>query len=113
MQEFIMFMMTFTLLLIIYHVFVIRKAKKGNFEKLPTEVNYIKIKYNVRIDKSNYKKILNMVAIISSFDVALIVTVSQMFESFLLQILTIIVLSPLVFGLTYHLVGKNYQKEGK
>ena len=112
MEELVLFMMAFLLLLIIYHLFVIKKAKKGDFSKFPTEVNYLKLKYKINVDKSNYKKILRRVAIVSSFDIALIVTIIMMVNHFLLQILAIIVVSPIIFVVSYHLLGKLLQKEG-
>ena len=113
MEELVLFFMSFVVIFIIYQVFVIRKSKKGNFDKLPTEVIYIKKKYDINVDKSNYMKILNMVALVSAFDISLVVSISFLVNNFLLRMLVIIILSPLLFIITYHLVGKHFKMEGK
>ena len=112
MEELVLFMMSYLFVFIIYHFFVIKKAKKGDFTKFPTEINYLKLKYKINVDKSNYKKILKRVAMVSSFDIALIVTIMMLMNHFLLQILVIIIASPIVFIVSYHILGKLLQKEG-
>ena len=113
MEEIVLFFMAFIVVLVLYHLFVIKKAKKGDLDKLPTEVMYIKHKYNLHVDKSNYKKILNTVAIVSSFDIALIVSLTLLVNNFFLQLLVIIISSPIIFLISYHLVGKNFSVEDK
>ena len=59
-EELILFIMTFLLVFIVYEIFIVRKSKKDKRRKKPIEVNYLINKYNLDIDKLNYKKLLNL-----------------------------------------------------
>ena len=63
-EELILFIMTFLLVFIVYEIFIVRKSKKDKRRKKPIEVNYLINKYNLDIDKLNYKKLLNNKGII-------------------------------------------------
>ena len=55
-NELILFILTFLLVFIIYELFLVRKAKKDKRRKKPVEVNYLIGKYNLNLDKLNYKR---------------------------------------------------------
>ena len=112
MEELVLFIMTFLLVYIFYQMFIIKSAKRRNSKKRPAEVNYLIYKYNIDIKKLNYKKFLNVVAITSSLDISLIVSIVSIIKSTLIEILLALVIVIPLFLLSYHLVGKYYIKKG-
>ena len=84
-DELILFIMTFLLVFIIYELFLVRKAKKDKRRKKPIEVNYLIGKYNLDINKLNYRRL-------------------QLLVGFVLIMFLIIV--------SYDIVGRIYKKKG-
>lgn len=114
-EELVLFLMCFVLVLIIYEIFVVKKAKKNadsKDKKYPVEVKLLIDKYNLDMKKINYNQLLQIVAIVSSFDIALIVSAVMIFEGYLLQLIgSIVIVIPVVL-VSYHLVGLFYKKKG-
>ncbi len=111
-EELILFIMTFLLVFIIYELFLVRKCKKDKRRKKPIEVNYLIGKYNLDLDKLNYKRLLNIISAVSAFDISLVVTLISILDSFYLQLLIGFVLIMLLILVSYDIVGKIYKKKG-
>lgn len=121
MQDFILFLMSFLLIFIIYQVFIVKKYKniysgKKKYKNLskvhPVEIMYLCNKYNLDLEKIKYNQLLQIVAIVSSFDIALSVSVILLFNNFILEIISGF-LSVIVFILiSYHLVYLFYKRKG-
>lgn len=111
-EELILFIMTFLLVFIIYELFLVRKCKKDKRRKKPIEVNYLIGKYNLDLDKLNYKRLLNIISAVSAFDISLVVTLISILDSFYLQLLIGFVLIMLLILVSYDIVGRIYKKKG-
>ena len=111
-DELILFIMTFLLVVIIYELFLVRKAKKDKRRKKPIEVNYLIGKYNLDINKLNYRRLLNIISVVSAFDISLVVTIVSLFNNFLFQLLVGFVLIMLLIIVSYDIVGRIYKKKG-
>ena len=111
-DELVLFIMTFLLIYIIYELFLVRKAKKDKRRKKPVEVNYLIGKYNLDINKLNYKRLLNIISAVSAFDISLVVTIVSLLDSFYLQLLIGFVLIMLLILVSYDIVGRIYKKKG-
>ena len=122
MQEFILFAMCFCFVLLIYEIFIVTpaqrrknsksKKKQKSVKKDPVEVRYLTTRYHLDLDKISYPQLLQIVALVSSFDIALIVTLIMLVDNYLFQLLLAIVLSIPIILVSYHIVGKFYQKKG-
>lgn len=112
MQEVILFILCFLLVLFIYEIFIVRREKKNNSFKKPMEVRYLVNRYKVDLDKANYKQMLQIISLTSSFDIALIVSFSNIFDSYAIQLLVALVSSIPVILISYHFVGNFYKKKG-
>lgn len=116
MQEVILFIMSFIFILIIYEIFIVSKAKKNEKKKKdnkqPMEVKYLVAKYKFDLKKIDYHKLLHVCAVVSSFDMALIVTLAMLVENALLQLLIVVVLVVPVILISYHLIYLVYKKKG-
>ena len=110
MQELILFIFSFIVVFVLYQVFVVRRTKKK--KKEPFEVSYLVTKYNLDIKKVNYKKLLRVISLVSSFDIALIVTMVALIENFILEILVGFIGALIIIFVSYHLVYLIYKKKG-
>lgn len=113
MEEIVLFIFCYIFTLLIYEIFVVKKAKKiKNIEKMPTEVKYLVSKYKIDIKKVNYNQLLQIVALVSSLDITLVVSVLTLVENFFISILISIVLVVVTIFISYHFVGNFYRKKG-
>ena len=65
-----------------------------------------------KVKKLNYKNLLRIIALVSSLDISLIVTIAFLFESYLLELLIILVLIIPTIIISYSFVGNYYVKKG-
>ena len=112
MEQIILFIMTYIVVFFIYQVFIVSKAKRRNSKKRPMEVNYLIKKYNIDINKLNYKNLLMTISLVSSLDISIIVTVALLFDNYLLQVIFIFLLVIPVIMISYSFIGKYYKKRG-
>ena len=117
MEEIILFLLNFLLVLVIYELFVVRKYriddKKSKIkEKEPFEIQYLIKRYHLDMGKVSYNQLLQLVALVSSFDIALIVSIIIRLDSFLLILLVGILLTFVVIVVSYYFIYLFYKKKG-
>jgi membrane-associated HD superfamily phosphohydrolase len=113
MQEIILFLLTYLFVLILYELFIVRRAKsKKKTKKDPIEVTYLVRKYHLDMKKVNYNQLLQIIALTSSFDIALIVSIIVLLKNFILEILVGFIATLVIIMLSYHLVYLFYKKKG-
>lgn len=116
MQELVLFLLSYIFVFIIYEIFIVARAKKNEKKKKdnkqPMEVKYLVNKYKFNLKKISYHKLLHVVAAVSSFDIAFIVSLSLLTNNFILQMVIILVLVVPVILVSYHLVYLVYKKKG-
>lgn len=109
-QELIFFVFSFIVVFILYQLFIVRRAKKKG--KNPIEVTYLISKYKLDIDKVNYKKLLRVISLVSSFDIALVVAIMVLCRNFILEIIVGFVTMLITIFISYHLVYLVYKRGG-
>lgn len=103
------FLMMFVLINLFYFLFIIKKALKDK-KKQPVEIKYLINLYKLDINKLDYKKLLRLISLATSFVIALgLCLVSEQGNLVRQIILTVIIILPFMF-ITYHIIGKVYQK---
>lgn len=112
MKFFINFILVFLFLYILYYFLFVRKARK-NKKKIPVEVQYLILKYQIDLSKVKYKKFMNSIALVESFDIALIASAIFYVHGLLLQLFVGLCLVFPVIILSFMLLGKYYQKVTK
>ena len=116
MEDVVLFLLTFLFVLIIYRDFIAipkkRKKKKKKKYKDPVEVVYLVNKYKLDLKRVKYNQLLWVVSIVSSFDIALIVTVIVSIKNFILEIVVGFVFMIAIIVVSYHLVYLFYKKKG-
>ena len=112
-----LFIMIFIIVLLIYELIFnkYKENKKKKRKKLknayPLEVLIMSSFYKIDIDKVNYNKFLNVLASVSSFDIALIVSIVSLVDNGILEILLALVLVLPIIFLSYYIVSLFYRKK--
>lgn len=108
------FIVTFILVFIFYYFALIRNYKSLKKNKVPTEVNIILRYHDIKLDKINYKKMLIMLSCVTSFIIALILTVVYKFtnSNVLIVVITVLVSLPIAL-VAYDFIGKYFEKQSK
>lgn len=118
MEELLIFIFTFLIVFTVYLIFIYipnkrRNAKKINLEKQPMEIKLLVNMYKIDLKKANYNRLLMLICFISSIDIALIVSLVMMVNSFLLEIFIGLFSALVLIFLSYYPVGLYYKKRGK
>ena len=111
-DELLVFLLTFLFVFLIYEFFLVRKAKKDKRAKKPIEINYLVSKYKLNLKKVKYKRLLNIICIVSAFDISLVVTIISIIDNFFLQLLVGFALIMLLILVSYDIVGRIYKQKG-
>ena len=120
MEEVILFLLSFVFIFLLYQIIIIGPAKRSKSlktrgkrkDKNPIEVKYLISKYKLDMEKVNYNQLLQIVAITSSFDIALIGSLIMAVEDFFLSVVVGIVAIVILIMGSYHLVYLFYKKKG-
>ena len=111
--------MCFITIFILYEMFIIKPAKKIHKSKIKKdkdkeilEIKYLTARYKLDMDKINYNQLLQICALTSSFDIALMVSIIGFISNFILMIIGCFGISFIVIMLSYHLVYLFYKKKG-
>lgn len=116
MQDVVLFFMSFIFIFVIYEIFIVSRAKKNERKKKdskqPVEVKYLITRYKFDLKKLDYHKLLHVCALVSSLDMALIVSVSALVDSYMLQLIIVLLLVIPVILISYHCVYLIYKKKG-
>ena len=115
MEELVLFGMCYVLVFILYQIFIVSKAKK-NYEnedkKYPVEVKYLMGKYKLDMEKIKYNQLLQIVALVSSFDISLMVSAVSIFDNYVIQLVAAVAIVIPVLLVSYYFVGLFYKKKG-
>ena len=114
-EEIILFILCYLLVLVLYEIFIVSRAKKNvdkKDKKYPIEVGYLIVKYHLDMDKVNYNQLLQIVALVSSFDISLIVSAVMIFDEYMVQLIASVAIVVPVILVSYHFVGLFYKKKG-
>ena len=79
------FIASFIIVIIIYYIFFIRKAKRG--EKVPSEAQFLITAYDLDVNMFSYRKFIKLVGLVTSIDIALTATIVAKVEGIAWQIL--------------------------
>jgi hypothetical protein len=116
MKEFLLFIFTFIVTLIFYELFVVSKTKKkianGVKVKDIVEIRYLVNRYNLDMKKIDYNQLLQLVALLSSFDISIVISIMLLINNFVLEIIFAFVGIIISILLSYHLIYLFYKKKG-
>ena len=107
------FLGIFLVVYIFYLIFGVLKRKKFNVDKIPVELRFLIKKYHLDMSKINYRSIMNMIGLASSFVISF--TATFIFKYIKNELLMILIgglmIIPLIF-ITFNFIGLYYRKKG-
>ena len=116
MQELLLFLMCYIVVFLLYQIFIVRRAKKNRKSKKnrkdPVEVVYLERKYRLDMKKVNYNQLLQIIALVSSFDISVAVSLIMLINNFVLEIVVGFISVFVLIIISYHLVYLFYKKKG-
>lgn len=86
-----------------------RKKKKSKNKDYPMEIKILRDFYHLDIKQLNYNHLLHFVAVVSSLDIAFIVSIAGLFQIGFIQILVAFILVLPVIFLSYYLINLYYR----
>ena len=118
MKELILFIGCFCLIYLVYYLLIINRKNKLDKITTSAECRYLRVKYNIDIDKIPIKTLAKHIAIINSFimSVAVSVICSDMFKlpiliDWLLRFLVGIIVLMIMIMIMYSILGKYYLRK--
>ena len=115
MEEVILFLLSFILVFVLYQLFIVGRAKrnyKKGKKKDPVEVVYLSKVYKLDMEKIQYNQLLQIISLVSSFDIALIVAIILLFDKFILELLVGFVSTLVIIFISYYFIYLFYKKKG-
>lgn len=105
------FVAAFVIIYLIYYFFIIKKCKKQK-DYVPTEVSLILIIHKIDHKKINLYKMIRMVSLVTTFILALVVTlISNFFNNTVIVIVFGTILSVLLAIIIYNLIGRHFKRQ--
>ena len=114
MKYLLIFIITFLLVYLLYYFVVVRREKGLEAFKKGKQVLFFKNAYNLNLEKLNYEKFANSLAVTNAFIIAFVVAVLEIFDNLIIKLLVgFVTLIPLIL-ICYYVLGKIYKnKEAK
>ena len=116
MNYILMFVFSFFFVFFLYEIFVIPRAKKNynkkELDKLPLEIRYLLKKYHFDLKKISFPQFLQLCTLISSLDIAIVVTLICFINGLLLQIIVAFVVSLILIVISFKYIYWFYVKKG-
>ena len=88
------------------------KAKLRKNKQEPMEVRFLVNKYKIDLKKVNYNKLLQVISCVSALDVAILISIITLVDSYAIQLVVSIVLVIPIILISYGLVANFYKNMG-
>ena len=114
---------TIIMIYMMYYVWIIinfdkngnqRRNKKGKLKerKMPSEVVVFVKKYNVDLDKLNYRYFLQLMGLVIAFDLSIVITIIGFVHALWLKLLLSFILVIIIVFISFNILGKYFKKKG-
>ena len=105
----IVFIVSFTILFLIYYFFIIKKCKK-NKKYVPVEVNLILLRYKIDVKKIDLYKMIKNVSFITVFILSVVITIVLEFSLNTVFSMFIATIFSVFLALScYEIIGRHYK----
>lgn len=117
----IFFLVSFIIIYLIYTIFVVRKKRALNKMKSSKDILLLCNIGKIDIEKVEFKKLVNLLALVNSLIISLVATLVLILENFVSNfyvwiilscVVTLILLLPFIL-IGYKLIGKIINKKGR
>ena len=121
------FIVTILFVYLIYYVWIIanfdkagnpirmskkKNSKKSIEKKMPAEVKLFVYRYNVDLDKINYRYFLQIIGLIVAIDIAAITNIIVRVNVLWLQIVLVLILIIIFTLVSFEILGRYFKKKG-
>lgn len=108
----IFLIITFIIIFLYYYFFYIKKNNKNTLKDIPIEIGIIQHHSKLNLSKINYNKLLLLVSIITSFNIAFVINLVYLFEKniYLVILFSTLILMPLMY-ISYSIIGSYFKKK--
>ncbi len=106
------FLVTIVLVLLYYKFIETKNIKKYTKNNIPTDLKLFIYTQKVNMKKTNYKKLMKIVAITNAIDIGIVILITNLFNSFILKFLVAIPTVIVIIFISYNLVGAFLKKKG-
>lgn len=107
------FMGVFLIVYLGYYLFSYKKIKKFNRNKMPTNIRYLVLKYNLDVVKLGYRRVFKTLMLSDSFIIASLFSVTRFIGNIYIRLLVSFILIFPLFAGVYHLIATYYKKESE
>ncbi len=112
MEWFLLFIFYFIFCFIFYQIYYwIRRKKEERLLKMP-ELTYLVNIYKLDIKKIGLRKLLNIFSLFNALILSLSLFIFRLFGISLITLLMAFILISILIVITYHFIGRFYQKKG-
>lgn len=107
------FLLVFLIVYFGTYLFSFKKIKKFNRNKMPINIKYLVIRYNIDVVRLGYKRVFKALILCDSFIIATIYIITKVVDNVYIRLLiAFILIFPLFVGV-YHFVAMYYKKESE
>ncbi len=107
------FVLTFLIIYVVYYLLIIRRCRKDK-KMVPAEVNLILYFYDIDLEKIDIYKMVKVVSLVTTFVIAVIVTIiSAFFDNTIILLIFGSLMSILVAIIFYRIIGSYYERQSK
>ena len=110
MKYILLFLINYLIVLGIYELFIVKKAKKDKRKK-PIEVKLLVNKFGIDLKKVNYNKLLQVIALVSSLDITVVIFVAYFISNYFILIVVAVLLTFILLLVSYYIIGIIYRKK--
>ena len=89
-----------------------RKKNKTDKRKMPSEVKFFVERYNIDLDKINYRYFLQLIGLTVAFDLSFVIAVMDFISVLWIKCLVGFILMLVVVLLSFKLLGNYFKKKG-
>jgi hypothetical protein len=113
MEDLVLFFLSFLFVFLLYEIFIVSPRKKNrNKKKEIIEIRYLEARYSLDMKNIPYAQLLQICAIVSSIDIAVIVTVISKIDQYWLMMLVGFIMILFLILISYYFVYLFYKKKG-
>ena len=107
------FILVFLLVYLVDYLFSFKKIKKFDRKKVPVNVKYLMLRYNLDIVRIGYKNLYKTLMLADSFIVSFLFIITRFIDNVYIRLITAFILIFPLFAGIYHLVAIYYIKESE
>lgn len=105
------FLIIFLIIYFLSYFLSVKKIKKFDRKKMPSNVKYLVYKYNIDVVKIGYKSVCKLLTLTDSFIIALLFSVTKFMDNIYIRLITCCILIFPLFAGMYYLIALYYKRK--